>query len=91
MKPRDFIQEQIDQLRKAADEIEIQWKQFQNGEITKEQFENGQKISGGGTVTMGYRHWLSHIKENAEYEYEDPNNGCKYSETRPDVFTDPNI
>ena len=82
MKTRNFIQETIDRLRDSADEIEKIWKQFQEGEIDKENFESG------------YHHivadWVIDTLEEEQYT---PNNGCKYKDTNPDCkyFNDVNV
>ena len=70
MKSRDFIQETIDSLNESAVEIQTIWIEFQNGDITKEEFEAKYKQVLGG--------WLSEL----EHEEYTPNNGCKYSETK---------
>ena len=74
MGPRNFIQETIDTLRIAAIQIDAIWRRFQAGEMTKQQFEDE------------YRHIIAdNVIDTLRAEPEYPNNGCKYSETNPNV------
>lgn len=69
---RNFIQETIDQLRRSSNNVEKIWKQFQAGELNKDEFENE------------YRHIVAdNVIDTLESEPHYPNNGCKYSETCP--------
>jgi hypothetical protein len=70
---RVFIEETISMLKKASTKIENIWVKFQNGEMTKEEFENE------------YEHMINDwVIDEAQHEGYNPNNGCKYSDTNPD-------
>ena len=72
MGARNFIQETIDELRDAADNVEKQWKMFQAGEITKAAFEEE------------YTHIIrDNVIDTLQSEGFEPNNGCLYYETCP--------
>lgn len=81
MKARNFIQESIDQLRNSADNVEKIWKQFQNGEINKEEFEEE------------YIHIIrDNVIDTLQEEQYSPNNGCDYNGTCPtEYFAKENI
>ena len=79
---RNFIQETIDELRSSADNVEKFWKQFQAGEIDKEEFEDE------------YHHIVAdNVIDTLECEVYTPNNGCKYHQTCPssEYFKNENI
>lgn len=62
----------IEDTQSRLDEIRKLWGQFQNGELTKEAFEEEYTLT------------LEMMQEDVEDERFSPNNECKYS----DVYTD---
>jgi len=71
--PRQFIDETIELLTSSAQKIENSWNLFKEGKINKEKFEED------------YEQILFRVWEDVEDERYGPNNGCKYSETNPEV------
>lgn len=64
--PRNFIEENIGQLEFVTKEVKRLWSKFQNGELTKEQFESK------------YKSTLDQLKDTLAGEIANPNNACNY-------------
>lgn len=65
---RDFIQETIDCLSQASENVKIIYDKFKKGEITQVEFE------------AEYHHIVAdNVIDTIENETEYPNNGCTYN------------